>query len=401
MSDHDAKGCCTALGFCMPIFMKIAKTRGLFRPLVLLTIIQLQMEENYLNLDKLGWNSYFENSFKQYTDGQLVPGRIVSEHKGMYRVQCAEGSFLATISGIMQFQAKNREDFPAVGDWVATNHQLGGGKAIISAILPRKSKFSRKKAGFTTEEQIIASNVDTVFLVNAVNADFNIRRLERYLILAWESGASPVILLSKADLCSNIAHYIHQAESIAAGVPVIAISADKKIGLEQLTPYLGVGKTVALLGSSGVGKSTLANVLYGEELLHVDAIREEDDKGRHTTTHRELIVLKEGGIIIDTPGMRELQLWDGEEGIHTSFSDIEDLALNCKFNDCRHETEPCCQVQAAIQAGTLDKNRFKSYCKLQKELKYLVKREKQKQNAKAKVTVKAPAAKRGMRRKGR
>ena len=332
-----------------------------------------------MNLEKLGWNSYFEQTFKQYADGQLAPGRIVSEHKGMYRVQCAEGSFLSTISGKMRFQAKNREDFPAVGDWVAIRYKAGDEQAVIYAILPRKSKFSRKKAGITTEEQIVASNVDTVFLVNAVNADFNLRRLERYLLLAWESGANPVILLSKADLCSNIAHYIQQAESIAAGVPVIAISADKKMGLEQLTPYLGEGKTVALLGSSGVGKSTLANALYGEELLHVHAIREGDDKGRHTTTHRELIVLKEGGIIIDTPGMRELQLWDGDEGIHISFNDIEDLGRNCKFNDCSHETEPGCKVQAAIQAGTLDKNRLKSYYKLQKELEYLAKKEKEKE----------------------
>ncbi|WP_455660371.1 ribosome small subunit-dependent GTPase A [Pradoshia sp.] len=335
-----------------------------------------------MNIHKLGWNSYFETAFNLLADGQLVPGRVVSEHKGMYRVQCAEGNFLAAISGKLRFQAEGREDLPAVGDWVGLRNRPGDEKAIINAILPRKSKFSRKKAGFATEEQIVASNVDTVFLVNAVNADFNLRRLERYLLLAWESGATPVILLSKTDLCPNIAEYINQAESIAPGVPVYAISAGKRLGLEQLSPYLGEGKTVALLGSSGVGKSTLANVLYGEDLLHVHAIREEDDKGRHTTTHRELIVLKDGGIIIDTPGMRELQLWNGEEGIQTSFNEIEELARSCRFNDCRHGIEPGCSVQAAILAGTLDKKRFKSYQKLQKELQYLAKKEKQKERQK-------------------
>ena len=335
-----------------------------------------------MNLYKLGWNSFFEQSFKLLADGQLVPGRIVSEHKGIYQIQCEKGQLLATISGKLRFDAINRADFPAVGDWVAYKPRAGEEKAIIHSVMPRKSKFSRKKAGITTEEQIVASNIDTVFIVNALNADFNLRRLERYLSLAWESGATPVILLSKADLCPNITDYIQQTESIALGVPVIPISAGKRIGLERLSPYLGEGRTVALLGSSGVGKSTLANALYGEELQHVHSIREEDDKGRHTTTCRELIVLKDGGIIIDTPGMRELQLWDGEEGIHTSFSDIEELARHCRFNDCRHETEPGCQVQAAILAGALDKKRFKSYCKLQKELNYLAKKEKDKQKQK-------------------
>ncbi|WP_462405792.1 ribosome small subunit-dependent GTPase A [Gracilibacillus sp. Marseille-QA3620] len=332
-----------------------------------------------MNINQLGWNSFFEEAFKLHDNySALIPGRIISEHKGMYRILCEEREVLASISGKLRYQAHNSAGLPATGDWVALKMRHGENKAIIHAVLPRKSKFSRKKAGLTTEEQIIACNIDTVFLVNAVNADFNIRRLERYLLLAWDSGANPVILLSKSDLCSNIDDYIHQVENIAAGVPVHGVSAEQRLGLEALTPYIQEGKTIALLGSSGAGKSTLANVLYGEDRQQVHTTRD-DDKGRHTTTHRELILLKKGGMIIDTPGMRELQLWEGEEGIHTSFNDIEELALNCKFNDCRHETEPGCQIQAAIQDGTLDKKRFKSYQKLQRELAYLAKKQRKHQ----------------------
>lgn len=328
-----------------------------------------------MNLKQLGWNTHFEEAFEQYKNETYRVGRVALEHKGMYRVYAEDGNLLAEVSGKLRHRANGTEDFPAVGDWVVISVRKEEQKATIHAILPRKSKFSRKKAGATTEEQIVASNVDYIFLVNALNTDFNLRRLERYLLLAWESGANPVIILSKADLCRDLEDKIREVESVAMGVPIHAISAEQQEGLDQLDSYIQLGKTIALLGSSGVGKSTLTNALYGEEKQDVKTIREGDDKGRHTTTHRELILLKSGGIVIDTPGMRELQLWEADEGLGQSFSDIEELILHCKFNDCKHETEPGCAVQHALSEGILDEERFKSYVKLQRELAYLARKE--------------------------
>ncbi|MDP4086545.1 MAG: ribosome small subunit-dependent GTPase A [Bacillota bacterium] len=330
-----------------------------------------------MNLKTLGWNQFFEEEFLKYKEQGLEVGRIALEHKQMYRVFSEQGELLAEVSGKMRFQALEREDFPAVGDWVVIQSRAEEQKATIHAILPRKSKFSRKAAGLTTEEQIVATNIDTIFLVNALNSDFNLRRIERYILSAWESGANPVIILSKADLCENINQKIEEVESVAFGVPILPISAEKKVGLNLLTPFLKEGKTIALLGSSGVGKSTLTNALIGHQKQEVKEIREGDDRGRHTTTHRELIVLEQGGILIDTPGMRELQLWDADEGLSQSFSDIESLAENCKFRDCSHKMEPGCAVQNAIFEGILDLNRYNSYVKLQKELAYLQRKENQ------------------------
>jgi ribosome biogenesis GTPase / thiamine phosphate phosphatase len=326
-----------------------------------------------LNLKQLGWNEFFEKEFANYEG--LEVGRIALEHKNMYRVINEQGEFLAEISGKMRFNAVSREDYPAVGDWVVISARLEEQKATIHAVLPRKSKFSRKVAGGTTEEQIVATNIDTIFLVNALNADFNVRRIERYMLSAWESGANPVIILSKADLCEDIDAKIAEVESVAFGVPIIPISAEKNIGLDLLSPYIYEGQTIALLGSSGVGKSTLTNALIGHQKQEVKEIREGDDRGRHTTTHRELIVLEQGGILIDTPGMRELQLWEADEGLGMSFSDVESLAKECKFKDCAHQKEPGCAVQKAISDGTLDIGRYNSYVKLQKELAYLDRKE--------------------------
>lgn len=328
-----------------------------------------------MNLNQLGWNTHFEEAFEQYKNETYRVGRVALEHKGMYRVYAEDGNLLAEVSGKLRHRANGTDDFPAVGDWVVISVRKDEQKATIHAILPRKSKFSRKKAGTTTEEQIVASNVDYIFLVNALNTDFNLRRLERYLLLAWESGANPVIILSKADLCRDLEDKIREVESVAMGVPIHAISAEQQEGLDQLDSYIQLGKTIALLGSSGVGKSTLTNALYGEEKQDVKTIRKGDDKGRHTTTHRELILLNSGGIVIDTPGMRELQLWEADEGLGQSFSDIEKLILHCKFNDCKHETEPGCAVQHALSEGILDEGRFKSYVKLQRELAYLARKE--------------------------
>jgi ribosome biogenesis GTPase / thiamine phosphate phosphatase len=330
-------------------------------------------EELPLNLKQLGWNEFFEKEFAKY-EGYEV-GRISLEHKNMYRVINEQGEFLAEVSGKMRFNAVSRESYPAVGDWVVISARPEEQKATIHAVLPRKSKFSRKVAGATTEEQIVATNVDTIFLVNALNADFNVRRIERYMLSAWESGANPVIILSKADLCEDIEAKIAEVESVAFGVPIIPISAEKNIGLDLLSPYIYEGQTIALLGSSGVGKSTLTNALIGHQKQEVKEIREGDDRGRHTTTHRELIVLEQGGILIDTPGMRELQLWEADEGLGMSFSDVESLAEECKFKDCAHQKEPGCAVQKAISDGTLDIGRYNSYVKLQKELAYLDRKE--------------------------
>ncbi|MCM3239810.1 ribosome small subunit-dependent GTPase A [Heyndrickxia oleronia] len=328
-----------------------------------------------MNLQTLGWNQYFEEAFKEYKEQGYEVGRVILEHKRIYRVLTEKGELLAEVSGKMRFRALERQDYPAVGDWVVLTPRYEENKATIHDILPRKSKFSRKVAGMTTEEQIVATNVDTIFLVNALNADFNIRRIERYVLTAWESGANPVIILSKSDLCEDIKEKIAQVESVTFGVPIHAISAEQNIGMDQLAPYVYEGQTIALLGSSGVGKSTLTNALLGSTKQEVQTVREGDDRGRHTTTHRELVILDKGGILIDTPGMRELQLWEADEGFSQSFSDVEALAENCRFRDCSHMKEPGCAIQEAIEDGTLERDRYNSYVKLQKELAFLERKE--------------------------
>jgi ribosome biogenesis GTPase len=242
------------------------------------------------------------------------------------------------------------------------------GTKTIQAILPRKSKISRKDAGRVNGEQVIVTNIDTAFIMTSLNKDLNMRRLERYLAIVRQSGANPVIVLNKSDICDDLDGMVGDVSAIAPDVPVFAISATAETGLEQLSPYLREGKTVTLLGSSGVGKSTLINALEGAERQKVAGIREDDSRGRHTTTVRELILLERGGVIIDNPGMRELQLWDADEGLQGTFADIGQLAAGCKFSDCRHETEPGCMIKKAIEEGTLSKNRLESYRKLQLEL---------------------------------
>ncbi|MCH1626289.1 ribosome small subunit-dependent GTPase A [Fredinandcohnia sp. SECRCQ15] len=311
------------------------------------------------------------DQFKRFESNGYSVGRVALEHKRMYRVYTDKGEILAEISGKMRFEALNREDYPAVGDWVVLSIREEEGKATIHGILPRFSKFSRKVAGLATEEQIIATNINTVFLVNALNQDFNIRRIERYLLLAWESGANPVIVLTKSDLCTEIDKKVFEVESVAYGVPIHVCSVKENTGIEQLGMYFDNDQTVALLGSSGVGKSSLTNCLLGEEKLLVNEVREDDDRGRHTTTHRELLLLESGGVIIDTPGMRELQLWESDNSLSHSFQDIEELTGNCRFRDCSHETEPECAIRAAIENGTLDSARYQSYLKLQRELAFL------------------------------
>jgi ribosome biogenesis GTPase len=323
------------------------------------------------DLDTLGWNAHFEKSFEEFATNGFAPARVALEYQGLYRIYCEHGELLAEVTGRVHYNAQSRSDYPAVGDWVAITPLSDERKAIIHGILPRLSKFSRKVAGETTEEQIVATNVDTIFLVQGLDSNYNLRRLERYLALAVESGAQPVIILNKSDLADDIDSRLAEVESIAPDVRAHAISSKTLSGLDQLDRYLARGVTVAFLGSSGVGKSTLINRLMGEERQKTRDVREADDKGRHTTVHRELIVLPSGGLLIDTPGMRELQLWEADEGLAGTFKDIEEVASRCRFGDCGHQTEPDCAVLQAVEAGELAASRLENYHKMQRELEYL------------------------------
>jgi ribosome biogenesis GTPase / thiamine phosphate phosphatase len=333
-----------------------------------------------MNLNCLGWSDFFASSFEPLRQPGLTVGRIAIEHKNTYVVYSDRGELSAEVTGKLRYQATGTTDFPAVGDWVVIRVRESEGRATIQAILPRKSKFSRKIVGGRTEEQIVATNIDTVFLVSGLDGDFNPRRIERYLITAWDSGANPVIILNKADLCNSVEQCVAEVEAIALGVPIIVLSASTSQGLDGLKPYLQTGQTVALLGSSGVGKSTIVNQLIGTAVQTVQAVRKGDDRGKHTTTHRELILLPSGGLIVDTPGMRELQVWAGDEGLQETFADVEMLAQQCRFRNCQHEREPGCAVQQALNEETLDYQRFLNYQKLQKELNYLARKQDQRLN---------------------
>ncbi len=327
------------------------------------------------NLQTYGWNNEHEENWITLTTlsklKECVPGRVTLEHKRMYRIATETGEWLSVCSGTFQNEAFERRDYPAVGDWVAVKKMPGEEKGIIHAILPRTSLFSRKSAGTTIAEQIIAVNVDIVFLVMSMNQDFNERRLERYLVATYDSGATPVVVLTKSDVCPNPSDYISTARSIALGADVLAVSNVTGEGIEELITILKDGKTAALLGSSGVGKSSIVNAICGLSTMAVQDIRDDDAKGRHTTTHRELIRIPTGGVLIDTPGMREFQLWENTESLDSGFKDIEALADACKFSDCKHANEPGCAVQAALASNALPADRYASYLKLQRELAYL------------------------------
>ncbi|MBD1996103.1 ribosome small subunit-dependent GTPase A [Leptolyngbya sp. FACHB-541] len=329
-----------------------------------------------MNLSELGWSDFFAHSFEAYRVQGYTVGRVALEHKQAYTLYAEQGELSATVSGKLRHQATAAEDFPAVGDWVVVRIR-DEGQATIHAILPRKSKFSRKTVGGKTQEQIVAANIDTVFLVAGLDHDFNLRRIERYLVLAWESGATPVILLNKADLCDAVEERVLEVEEVAIAVPIVVLSAAQNQGLDALQPYLKPGQTSALLGSSGVGKSTLTNQLVGTAQQSVQPVRQGDSRGRHTTTHRELLLLPSGGCIIDTPGMREIQIWSEGAGLEETFTDIEALAEECRFRDCQHQQEPGCAVRQALEAGALDERRFASFQKLQKELNYLIRKQDQ------------------------
>ena len=335
-----------------------------------------------MTLQDLGWNDYFESLFSAFRDKNYIPARICREDKNIYRIACANGRFYASVSGKFMHTAQGKSDFPAVGDWVAIAPVSGDDRAVIHAILPRRSSFTRKAVlsggnpgeGGKTDEQVLAANIDTIFLITGLDLDFNLRRLERYLSIAWDSGANPVILLNKADLREDIETVLKDVAGIAFGVPVHAVSAKDNSGIDQLHQYLAPGRTVAFLGSSGVGKSSLINRLLGEDLIKTTEVRAYDNRGRHTTTHRELFIIPSGAIVIDTPGMRVLKAFSDDEGLSRTFEDIESLTGQCRFADCTHQNEPGCAIQMALSDGSLDSGRYESYLKLQKEIAHLERR---------------------------
>ena len=323
-----------------------------------------------MDLEVLGWNDFFAQNWKAHAPHALQPGRVVEEQKEAYRVVGESGELSAEITGRLRYEASERSDFPAVGDWVAMDSFPAEGRAFIHQILPRRTKLSRKAAGARTVEQILVANVDVAFVVMSLNADFNLRRLERYIGAIWQGGAQPVVLLSKADLCTDREAIATEMTKAPPGVNAHLLSAHTGEGLETLEPYIGTGRTVVLLGSSGVGKSTIINRLLGSETQKTLEIRSTDDRGRHATTHRRLFLMPSGGVLIDTPGMREFEPWDAEKGVENAFDDIAALSASCRFRDCSHETEPGCAVLGAIAGGTLDSERIANYRKLKRELQF-------------------------------
>jgi ribosome biogenesis GTPase / thiamine phosphate phosphatase len=326
-------------------------------------------------LEALGWTDRFADAFAAHAAADVVPGRVSLEHQHIYRVLTEQGERLARVAGRLRHEAATAVEYPAVGDWVALRSRPAELRSTILAILPRRSRFSRKVAGDTTREQIVAANIDTVFLTTGLDEDFNLRRIERYLVTAWESGAQPVVLLTKSDLCADTDARVREVEAVASGAPIHATSARHSHGLDILAQYLQPGRTVALLGSSGVGKSTLINRLIGHEQQRTAEVSSYRARGRHTTTNRELILLPGGGLVIDTPGLREIQLWEVGGSIGATFADIEALSAACHFSDCRHETEPRCAVRQAVADGSLPAARLDSYVKLRREADHVAEKQ--------------------------
>jgi ribosome biogenesis GTPase / thiamine phosphate phosphatase len=327
-----------------------------------------------MSLQELGWDEYFDGLWQEHRDSGYVPGRVVSQHRGLWRIAGDFEERWAAPSGKMRAVTVAGSEWPAVGDWVAAEIPEGDKQATIHGVLRRRSQFVRKTAGKRVAQQVIVANVDTAFIVVALDGDFNVRRVERYLAQGRESGATPVVLLNKADGCNALTARIAEVEQVAMGISVFALSSRTGQGIEVLDQFLTPGRTVVLLGSSGAGKSTLVNRLMGQEHQQVQAIREKDSRGRHTTTSRELLLLPGGAMVIDTPGLRELQLWDATEGVAETFADVDELAAKCRFGNCRHEDEPGCAVRAALAAGTLDPARLESRRKLEREQEFLVRK---------------------------
>ncbi|MEO6349532.1 MAG: ribosome small subunit-dependent GTPase A [Candidatus Limnocylindrales bacterium] len=328
-----------------------------------------------VSLATFGWNDRLVKQFEQVDPaGKLQPARVLTEHRGGYVLATNSGEMDGAVSGRFRHEAQMSEDFPAVGDWVAVNLAEGGQSAVIQAVLPRQTRFARPARGDMAGAQVVAANVDVVLVVAGLDHDFNLRRLERYVTLAFASGAVPVIVLNKADLCDDVAGRVADVASVAPGVPIRVLSAIGGTGLESLTPLLETGKTVALLGSSGVGKSTIVNAILGYERQATSAVRDDDGRGRHTTTMRELLVTPSGALLIDSPGIRSVGMWDADEGLNDAFADVAAFAASCRFSDCQHGSEPGCAVQAAIINGSLPRARLDSQQKLEREWAHLARR---------------------------
>ena len=315
-------------------------------------------------LESLGWDDDRDRAFEPERPRGLEPARIVAQHRGGWTVRTATGELIVTLGGRLRFDATSASDLPAVGDWVAL------AASQVQAVLPRRQALIRRAADSDATEQVIAANVETVVIVTSMNRDFNVRRLERLVSVAWESAGAPVIVLSKADLVdeAGVAAFRAQVKAVAPGVPVIAASVRTGLGLDELRAALPPRRTAAFIGSSGVGKSTLVNTLAGREVIATAPIREDDGRGRHTTTGRELHVLPGGWLLLDTPGIREVGLWATDEGLERTFEDVAELARQCRFNDCQHQQEPGCAVRAAIASGVLPVARFEAHHKLEQEL---------------------------------
>ncbi|QOR64603.1 ribosome small subunit-dependent GTPase A [Cytobacillus suaedae] len=337
-----------------------------------------------MTLEGLGWNSFFAESIQNYKESGLIRGRIVKRINDNYIINDGLNELHAKLTGKFRYQANQSKDFPAIGDWVVFEIKENSQFGFIHAVLPRKSYFSRKLAisggrkikrgileGGKTEEQVIAANIDTVFIVCGLDGDFDLRRIERYLTLAYNSGATPVILLNKLDVCSRVEERIEQVKSVAVGVPFFPISAEKDINMSVIYSFLTIGQSIAFLGSSGVGKSTITNALLGIDKQRKQEVSKATGKGKHTTTSAELIQHSSGSVIIDTPGLREVQLWGDEEVLEESFRDITSLISQCKYSNCCHQSEPECAIKKAIEDRNISESRFESYLKQSDELQRL------------------------------
>lgn len=325
-----------------------------------------------LNLEALGWDPGFEALFEPHRARGCEPARVAVEDKHAYRVAAAAGEGLASVAGRLLHQARSEADLPKVGDWVAWEPQgPHKNQGVIHAVLPRRTRLSRKLAGREAGEQVLAANVDLAFVVQGLDRSFNLRRLERFLVMAHEGGSQPVVLLNKADLCPDADQRLAETRRVAGSAPVLLVSAQTGLGLADVRRLIAAGQTVVFIGSSGVGKSSLINQLYGEEIQATLEVREHDAKGRHTTAWRELILLPGGGLVIDTPGMREFHMWVAHEGLEEAFPDIGATAAGCRFRDCTHTSEDRCAVKQAVAEGTLAPDRYRSFLKLHSELRYL------------------------------